>query len=314
MPACTDPRLSTAFEVPDFEAHDGVAVMKFGVSFLRLAPEHWIEAAQEAEANGFESVWVAEHLIFPVAMPPETPYGNVLTKEHPLTDPWVSLAYIAGATSTIRLATHVYILPLRHPIVSARAIATLDLLSGGRLVVGIGVGWLRPEFEIMGESWEDRGRRTDEIIPLLRRLWTEPEIEHHGEFYSFPPVGFEPKPVQAGGPPIEVGGGVPATLRRAATLGDGWITLNVPSLEALAERISTLQSLRAEAGRTGPFDVTHLGQFADKDTVRRCEEMGVTRGVVFPADFALPGGRRHGQYVGLQAHLDTIHRYADEVM
>src|SRR5439155_10170813 len=173
--------------------------MKFGYSLFGLGPRSFADVARAADAAGFESIWMAEHLVFPSEFGSVYPYSEsgsppVNPSTH-LFDAWVSLGYMAAVTTNIHLATNVYILPLRSPFVTARALVTLDRLSGGRVILGAGVGWLKEEFVVAGEDWENRGKRTDEIVEILRKLWTEPTIEHHGTYYDFGPVKFEPKPV-----------------------------------------------------------------------------------------------------------------------
>jgi probable F420-dependent oxidoreductase len=180
--------------------------VKFGMSMMGLSPRYYPEIAIGAEANGFESVWMPEHLMLPATMPPTYPYSETgyaaIDGDTPMYDPWVVMATVAARTTTIRLATNVYVVTLRHPFVTARSVATLDRVSGGRVTLGAGVGWLEEEFVNAGQSFHDRGRRMDEIIPILRRLWSEDVIEHHGEFYDFGPVKFQPKPLQVPNIPI----------------------------------------------------------------------------------------------------------------
>lgn len=235
--------------------------MKFGVTMMGLSPRYYAEVAAAAEEAGFESVWIPEHLVFPDDMAAQYLYSDSglppTPSSTPLYDPWVALGYIAAATSSIRLATHVYILPLRHPFITGRSVVTLDRLSGGRVTLGIGVGWLEAEFRMLGEGWENRGKRTDEIIEILQRLWSEPVIEHHGDAYDFEPVRFEPKPLQRSGIPIEVGGASKPALRRAGRLGDGWIEIGSHSLDELVPLIDVVQGHRAEAGRSElPFEIS----------------------------------------------------------
>jgi probable F420-dependent oxidoreductase len=236
--------------------------------------------AAAAESHGFESVWLPEHLVLPKALPPTYPYsasGNApITPQTPEFDPWVALAAVAGATSTIRLATGVFILPLRHPIATARSVMTLDRVSRGRAVLGIGVGWMEEEFVAVGQSFADRGDRTDESIDLIRRLWSEDVVEHHGRHFDFGPVCFEPKPVQQP-VPIEVGGTSPAALRRAGRLGDGWIELGSTDLDEITRRLAVIEEARARAGRSGPFEVTCSVPTCDRELVDRYEAAGVTR-------------------------------------
>ena len=193
--------------------------MKFGVALGRLNPAFFVPVVDEAERLGYESVWLPEHLVFPIEMG-GSPFPG---EEHPpvppstpVFDAFAYLSFLAGRTEHVKLATHVYLLGLRHPFISARAITTLDIVSGGRAIVGIGAGWLGTEWEAIGLDFASRGRRVDEALDVCRRLWTDEVIEQHGEFFDFGPVMFEPKPVQKPHPPVIVGGESPPALRRAA--------------------------------------------------------------------------------------------------
>jgi len=172
--------------------------VKFGLPLFGVSPRFYADIAKSAEDNGFESVWMPEHLVFPESIPPTYLYSESgyppVSSDTPLFDVWVSLAYIAHATSSIRLATNVYVLPLRHPIEVARSVVTLDRLSNGRVTMGIGVGWLAEEFEAVGRGFHDRGRRADDMIVLMRRLWHDDVIEVHDDHFDFGPVKFQPKP------------------------------------------------------------------------------------------------------------------------
>ena len=238
--------------------------MKFGLPLFGVSPRFYGEIAQAAEANGFESVWMPEHLVFPEKIPPTYLYsesGNPpVDSDTPLFDVWVALAYIAHATTTIRLATNVYILPLRHPIEVARSTVTLDRLSNGRVTLGIGVGWLEDEFVAVGRGFHDRGKRTDAMIPLLRRLWSDQVIEEHNEHFDFAPVKFQPKP-RNGFIPIEVGGTTKPALRRAGRLGDGWI--EVGSSDARGGEAEARHRARPPT-RRGP------GEAAVRGDLQRC--------------------------------------------
>jgi probable F420-dependent oxidoreductase len=258
--------------------------MKFGTMIMGTSFRVMPEVAAIYEENGFESLWVPEHLVFPAVMPPLYPYTDsgypVVDPDTPTYDPWVVLAYIAAATSTIRLATNVYILPLRHPLQTARSVVTVDRVSGGRVTLGIGVGWLPDEFDYLRTSFHDRGKRTDAAIDAIRRLWTEDEIEVHDDHFDFGPVKFQPKPLQQPSIPIEVGGAAKAALRRAGALGDGWIEIGSSNLDEFEAKLAVVMDARKEAGRTGPFEVTAgagLAGAAGLDGYRRLEEAGVTR-------------------------------------
>jgi len=286
--------------------------VKFGIALFGVSPRHYAEVAVAAEDNGFESVWIPEHLVFPAEMPPTYPYSEggspPVDPSTALYDPWVVLGYLAQATRSIRLGTEVFVLPLRHPIATARSVVTVDRLSGGRVIVGVGVGWLEPEFEVLGQSFHDRGSRTDEIVPLLRRLWTEDAIEHAGAHFRFAPVRFEPKPVQKPCPPIEIGGATPPALRRAGRLGDGWIEIGARDLDDLEDKVKVVAKHRREAVHAGhPFEVTLTSALArDRDAVRRCRDIGITRIVAAPPPAT---GRR-----GSQEAVEWTKRFAGELI
>lgn len=284
--------------------------MKFGLPLFGVSPRYYADVARVAEDNGFESIWVPEHLVLPVSIPPTYLYSEdgypPIAPETPMYDPWVMLGGIATVTRTLRLATNVFILPLRHPVATARSVVSLDRLSGGRITLGVGVGWLEEEFEVMGQSFQDRGRRADEIIGVLRRLWTEEVIDHRGSHYSFGPVRFEPKPLQKPSIPIEVGGTSPAALRRAGILGDGWIETGEPDVDALAAKLEVVQRHRRDAGRQDlPFEVT-TGLGRDIEAIKRCRELGVTRVVTGPP---ARGARLTVDEIG-----EWAKRFAGEVM
>jgi probable F420-dependent oxidoreductase len=192
------------------------------------------------------------------------------------------LSYFAGKTSRIRLGTSVYLLALRHPFAAARAIQTLDILSQGRAEAGVGAGWLRAEWSAAGLDPRTRGRRLDEALSVCRRLWSEEVIEHHGEFYDFDPVVFEPKPVQKPHPPLHCGGESEAALARAARLCDGWLGLS-HSLESVRAPVARLRALRKEYGRAdAPFEIIVSGPVESREDLERWAEAGVTRLIVSP--------------------------------
>jgi probable F420-dependent oxidoreductase len=259
--------------------------VKFGIALGRLNPAFFLDATLEAERLGFESVWLPEHLVFPLQMAGSPHPGEEhppVPPETPVFDAFAYLAFLAGRTSRIRLGTNVYLLGLRHPFVAARAVQTLDVVSEGRAEVGIGAGWLRSEWTAAGLDPATRGRRLDEALAVCKRLWSEKVVAHHGAFYDFGPVAFEPKPVQQPWPPIHVGGESDAALRRAARAGDGWFGL-VHTLDSARERVERLRALRAEVGRSAErFEVTIGARLESRDDVRRFADAGVNRIVVSP--------------------------------
>jgi probable F420-dependent oxidoreductase len=242
--------------------------------------------AKRAEELGFESVWLPEHLVFPTEIKSRYPYAETppINPATPLLDPLVLLAQVAAVTTRIRLGTNIYLLPLRHPLTTARMAVTLDVISNGRFTFGVGAGWLKEEFDAAGIDFDTRGARLRECVRAIKALWTEAEPEHHGKFFSFGPVKFEPKPVQKPHPPIVFGGETPAALRRAAALGDGWYGVN-HTPETAAARVTELRQLLAAAGRSSAvFEMTVSCGAPDltADDVRRYEDGGVDRIVVLP--------------------------------
>jgi len=258
--------------------------VKYGVTFARLRPALWVETAELCEELGYESIWLTDHLVLPVHQS-GSPYAGSdhppVRSDAPVFDVFTMLAFFAARTERIRLGTNVYNIGLRHPFVTARAVATMDTLSGGRVELGVGASWLAEEWTATGLDFATRGGRVDEALDVCRRLWTEPEIEHKGEHFTFPAVAFEPKPVQPGGPPISVGGDAPPALRRAALRGDGWIPMNTP-LSGIAAARAQIEAMRTEAGRAGEFTVTVMGAPASPADIDTYRAAGVDRLVVFP--------------------------------
>ncbi|MGQ0430872.1 MAG: LLM class F420-dependent oxidoreductase [Microthrixaceae bacterium] len=259
--------------------------MKFGLALGRLNPGFFEEVTVEADRLGFESVWLPEHLVLPVQMSNSPHPGHdhpPIPSNVPVFDCFAYLSYLAGRTERVRLGTHVYNLALRHPFVAARAVQTLDVGSRGRLELGIGASWLKEEWQAAGLDFHTRGRRLDEALEVCTRLWSEEVVEHHGTFFDFDPVMFEPKPIQKPWPPIHVGGESDAALRRAARVGDGWIGIT-HTLESVRRPVELLTKLRAEAGRADlPLEGTLGGPVAPRDDVARREEAGVHRLIVAP--------------------------------
>jgi probable F420-dependent oxidoreductase len=214
-------------------------------------PENQVEVARRAEALGFHSLWVFQRLLY--ALEPKNEYYGAPGPAWPaafqrVVDPLVTLAYVAAVTSRIRLGTSVLLLPLYSPVVLAKQLATLDLVSGGRLEVGLGLGWSEDEYAAAGVAFARRGERADEFLRCLRAVWTEDEVRFDGAFYQVPRSRIEPKPVQRPHPPITLGGYHLATLRRAVTLADGYNGGNLP-LTKLAPLVAELRRLAEAVGR-----------------------------------------------------------------
>jgi probable F420-dependent oxidoreductase len=202
--------------------------MKFGIAFANTGPfvdpGGAVAFALAAEAAGFESLWTVEHVVVPAGYESPYPYsqtGRMPGREDaPIPDPVVWLTYLAGATTSIRLATGILILPQREPVVLAKELATLDHLSRGRLELGVGIGWLREEFDAIGVPFAERARRTDEAVAAMRALWAEPVASFSGEFFRFDGCISRPQPA-SGSIPVHIGGHTEAAARRAGRIGDG---------------------------------------------------------------------------------------------
>jgi probable F420-dependent oxidoreductase len=277
--------------------------LKIAVSLGTLNPNMWAEVTEEADRLGFDSVWMPEHLVLPVEMSGSPHAGQEhppIPPDIPVFDAFTYLAFLAGRTSRIRFGTQVYNIGLRHPFITARAVATLDIVSGGRLDFGIGASWLEAEWQAMGLDFHSRGRLVDEALTVCRLLWSEAVIEHHGEFFDFDKVMFEPKPRQRPYPPIIVGGDSPAALRRTAQFGDGWIPMN-HSLEQIPASVARLAELRESFGRPGRTEVTLAGQIESPGDLERYAEAGVDRVIVRP-------WRRSREAI------DGLRRFAGEVL
>lgn len=285
--------------------------MKFGLAFassVGIEADAALEICRCAEAAGFESVWAGEHVVMPKTIDSPYPYtedGKVpAVAETPIPDPLIWLAFVAAAAPTLRLGTCILIVPQRNPLVLAKEIATLDMLSRGRVELGIGVGWLREEFDAIGVPWERRGARNDEYIAAMRALWAGPHAEFHGEFVDFLPVTCSPRPVQAS-IPILVGGDTPAALRRAVRIADGYFP-GESDPQKLRALITDLRLAAEQYGRD-PHEIEIDAMFGlpQGDPLQRAEqliELGVGRAMVPAFLFAGPGG------------VDRLHEFADRVI
>lgn len=261
--------------------------MKFGlIPPYQVAPveepEYAAGLARLAVELGFESVWAAEHVVMPAEYASRYPYaasGRMPIPDAALPDPLLWLGWLAAAAPELHLGTYVVILPQHNPLVLAKAAATLDRLSGGRLHLGVGLGWLREESEALGIPFEKRGARADEFIPAMRALWRDPVASFAGEHVRFENVKCSPRPVRPDGVPILVGGHSEAAARRAGRLGDGFIPLS-GGLEELASLRKVMEQAAREAGRDpSAVELTRPGP-ADAETARACAGAGIARMLV----------------------------------
>jgi probable F420-dependent oxidoreductase len=252
--------------------------------------------AHAVEQLGFESLWVPEHPILPVN--PQTPFpagGPIPDVYGHMSDQFVCLAMAAATTSKIKLATGITLVPEHNPIVAAKQIATLDHFSGGRVIYGIGAGWLREESEILGVDFPRRWTQTAEFVAAMRELWTKPEASFSGKYVNFPAVRSYPKPAQAGGPPVLIGSRDKNALKRVAKWGDGWFPNRV-SPDEMKRDLATLREECKAAGRDfATLDITVMGgipgdRVAVQAELARFAEAGVGRfvlalGTLTPADY-----------------------------
>ncbi|MBA2680620.1 MAG: LLM class F420-dependent oxidoreductase [Ktedonobacteraceae bacterium] len=231
--------------------------MQFGV-FLPISgratgPDTLIEAAQSAEAQGYDAIWSADRVVTPWQINTSYPYSEnhefIVPPDRPFLDSLTCLAFLAGCTKTITLGISVLVLPYRHPLYWTRVAASIDRLSKGRLIMGVGVGWMEEEFAALGVPFKERGRMTDEQLQILSKLWSEEEhISHSGQHYNFQDIAFYPKPIQR--IPIWVGGEGVAAQRRTARYGDAWFPYYVHiTPDELKVGFENARRLAGEAGR-----------------------------------------------------------------
>ena len=273
--------------------------MKFGLAFassVGIEHDDAMDICRTAEEVGFESLWGGEHVILPSTIDSKYPYtadGKIPAEpETPIPDPLIWLAFAAAAAPTMRLGTCILIVPQRNPLVLAKELATLDRLSGGRVELGLGVGWLREEFDALGVPWERRGKRNDEYIEAMQALWAGPHAEFHGEFVDFEPVTCSPRPIQEK-IPILVGGDSEAAIARAVRIADGYF----PG-EGDADQLRALVTRLRQAAEDGGRDPDSIeinaifgAQMMDPVAgVQEMEDIGVGRAMVPGFFFAGEGG------------------------
>jgi probable F420-dependent oxidoreductase len=268
-------------------------VIRFGLAGLQAGrgcePDGLAEIARLAEDLGFESLWSPEHIVIPERVTSRYPF-NAEGKLHndptaPRPNPLIWLAFAAAATSRIRLGTCILLLPLRNPVLLAKETATLDRLSGGRLILGAGIGWMREEFEILGSDWPDRGRRTEEYIEVLRTLWRPGPRSFSGATIAFEDVHCSPAPVREA-VPIVVSGTSEAAARRAGRLGDGYFPMAVTP-ERLRQLIGIAKTEAELVGRpVDQLEITYLGP-PDPAEIDAASDAGVDRYIIMDrtADF-----------------------------
>jgi probable F420-dependent oxidoreductase len=285
--------------------------VKFVVATAFSDPTHYCALARAAEDAGFDALAVSDHVVHPEKIASRYPYTADGTPrfrpDTPWPDPWVAIGAMSAVTARLRFLTNIFVLPLRNPFLVAKAVGTAALLSGDRVALGIGVGWMEDEFRLLEQEFRGRGARCDEMIEVLRKLWGGGMVEHHGRFYEFARLQMTPAPRAR--VPLYVGGTSDAALRRAARLGDGWIS-ELHSLAELRALVAKLHGFRAECGRAAePCNV--FGAATDAfglDGYRRLGDAGVTHVLTLPWVFY------GGSTDSLDQKRDGIRRFGDEII
>jgi probable F420-dependent oxidoreductase len=286
--------------------------MKFGIAFANTGPcadpEAAIAFARAAEEAGFESLWTVEHVVVPAGYQSQYPYSNSGrmpgAEDAPIPDPLVWLAFLASQTRSIKLATGVLILPQRNPVILAKELATIDHLSGGRMMLGAGVGWLKEEFDAIGVPFAERGRRADDAIGALRALWSGKATTYEGRYFSFRDCIVRPAPVN-GTIPVHVGGHSEAAARRAGRLGEGFFPAS-GTHERLGELFAIMRRAAEEAGRDpSDIEITSGGNGAvgpgALDEVAALAALGVER-VIVPS------------FIFWENPVEALGRYGEDVI
>lgn len=285
--------------------------MKFVLSGSFAPVAHLPELAVAADETGWDMITLSDHTVNPETLKVPYPYTEDGARRWPEFTDWPDQIVMMGAFATItkrlRFTTNAYVLPMRNPFLAAKAISTAAVISNNRVVLTIGVGWSKDEFELLGQDFSTRGKRADEMVEVMRLLWTGKYVSYHGKHYNFDRIEMNPPPSSP--IPIWVGGISDAALRRAARIGDGWLTDLQPAAE-IVESIAKIRAYRKEFGRDpNDFDVlaTPMDVY-DVDGYKRLEEQGVTRIMTQPWMIYTPGTK------DLQLEKDAIRRYADEVI
>lgn len=282
--------------------------MRVSIATAYLPPEELAPIARAADELGYHAMALADHVLNLEELTTDYPYtadGNRRWDPFtPWVDPMVAIGALGAVTTKLRFFTNIYVLPMRNPFPVAKAVATASAFTGGRVSLGIGMGWCEEEFDLLDAAFRKRGARADEMIDVLRQLWTGEWVEHHGEFYDFPRLEMTPAPPAE--VPVYVGGLSDAALRRAAR-NDGWISDLISTDQAAAYR-ATIDGYREGLGKTGDFSmIVSLNDAVTLDQFRRAEEVGVTDLLTMP--WAYHGGFDQD----LAGKIDGMKRFWDEV-
>lgn len=274
--------------------------MKFGIAFATAGPfanpDLFETLVRTAEDTGMESIWAVEHVVLPQGFQSKYPYNKDGRfpggEKAPIPDPVVALAYAAAMTRNLRLATGIMILPQRNPLYVAKEWASLDVLSRGRAMMGIGIGWLKEEMEVVGVPFKERAARTEESVQAIRSLWKDEPEAFQGRYFNWGPQNSNPKPVQKPGVPIIVGGNVEGAARRAARVGDGFYPAS-GSLKTLPTLLDAMRDECAKIGRDpNEIELTVAGGNLDPGRVRQYQDIGVSRMMINPPAMDAEGIKR----------------------
>lgn len=285
--------------------------MEFCIAVAYNDPNHLCEIARTAEEAGFGGIIVSDHIVYPGDLKTPYPYTSHGRPRWDTTAPWpdplIAVGAMSAVTTRIRFVCSIYLLALRHPILAAKSIATAAVMSGNRLTLGVGAGWMKEEFDLLGPAFETRGKRLNESIEVLRKMLAGGMVEHRGAFFDFDPVEINPVPTKP--VPIYGGGTSNAALRRAATLCDGWAS-EIQTTTELDTILADLKRYRDDSERAGePFGVcAALRDVFDPDGYRAMRDRGVTELITVPWLFYGDQGQTCEQ------KCDGIRRFSDEVM
>ena len=285
--------------------------MKFVISMAFNKLDDILALARAADDSGWDAISFSDHVVHPESI--STPYPYTANGERrwkaftDWPDPWVTIGACAAVTARIRFTNNVFVLPIRNPFLVAKAVATAAVISHDRVTLTLGVGWSKDEYQLMQQDFHTRGKRCDEMIEILRKLWSGEMVEHHGEFYRFDRLEMNPAPATT--IPIWVGGISTAAHQRAARLGDGWLSDLQPAAEIIAS-VRQIRQYRRDYGRdhlpfdvmASPSDAWEIGGF------RHLEDNGITHLLTMPWAFY------HGENPTLAQKIDGIRRFADDVI
>lgn len=284
--------------------------MRFCQSLMYAAPDDWVELTRVAEAVGFDQVSLSDHVFYPDKLDSSYPYSAsgrpIFPPETQWPDVWVMTGALAAVTQRITFSTHVYVLPARNPFVVAKAVGTAAHLSGGRVLLGVGAGWMREEFAQLEQSFERRGARMEEQIEVLRTLWRGGMVEHHGEFYDFDRLEMAPAPAQP--VPILIGGHSETALRRAARIGDGWMGVyyGLDELAGIVERLLGYRREYGTADRSFEIQAAIVDRLPTPDVCAELEQIGVT--TLITSAWMMSGL----QFAPLAENLRALERFGEE--